>query len=95
MTYQLAREVDALYEADVARQWEELNALPEDKYPEWNDAIKSIEKALTHLAKVQDLLYEASNHVTGSSEYDRIESLATSVSDLYDHIVNQRQRMEG
>lgn len=95
MTNQFGQDVDAMYEAYVARQWEELNASPEDDFPEWGNAIECIESALKLLSKAEDELYEAAGHVEGSPEYDRIVSLAMSVSDLYDHILDQNQRMRG
>lgn len=90
MTNQFGQDVDAMYEASVAREWEELN---EDEFPEWPNAIECIESALKLLSEAEDELYEASGHVEGSPEYDRIVSLAMGVSDLHDHILNQKQRM--
>lgn len=95
MTNQFGQDVDAMYEASVARQWEELNASPEDDFPEWGNAIECIENALKLLSNAEDTLYEAAGYVEGSPEYDRIVSLAMGVSDLYDHILDQNQRMRG
>ena len=95
MKNQFGQDVDAMYEASVARQWEELNATPEDDFPELGNAIECIESVLKLLSKAEDELYEAAGHVEGSPEYDRIVSLAMSVSDLYDHILDQNQRMRG
>ena len=95
MTNQFGQDVDAMYEASVAKEWEKLNATQEDEFPEWNNALDCVETALNLLSNAEDRLYEASRHVEGSPEYDRIVSLAMSVSDLYDHILDQDQRMRG
>ena len=49
-------ELDRMYEAAIADEWEELNKPPVRKYPEWNDAINKIESARELLSEAAELL---------------------------------------
>lgn len=89
-----AQDVDAMWEADAAAEWERINECESDKYPYWINAEYKLSEAKSLLSKAEGQLNLAVEYVKGSSQEDRIVSLIDSVSELYDAIYEQIQKMK-
>lgn len=89
------QDVDTLWEADAAMQWERENDCESDHFPGWRRAERSIEKAMKTLCDAEEMLLAASDHVKGSSQEDRLLALVDSVSELSDNVREQFNRMKG
>jgi len=87
-------ELDRMYEAAIADEWEEINKTPERKYPEWNDAIKKIESARELLSEAAEILKAGAELVEGSFEDDRILSLQSEAYYLAADVTKQVERMK-
>ncbi len=87
-------EVDMACEAAAAEQWEELNQCESDNFPDWEDAEKMIQEAIELLDNAETLLHTASGYVSGSTQEDKIESLADGIAELYFSLKNQKKEME-
>ena len=87
-------ELDRMYEAAIADEWEEQNKPPERKQPEWNEAIKKIETARSLLAEAAEMLVESSRLVEGSYEDYRILSLQSETEYLARDYAKQAERMK-
>lgn len=85
------RELDRMYEAAVAQDWEEQNA---GNTPEWESAIKAIRIAGNLLTEANAKLTEAAKLVKWSAERYRIESLADEISWMAKDIAKQMERMK-
>lgn len=87
-------ELDRMYEAALADEWEEINKPPERKYPEWTDAIKKLEAARELLTEAAEILTEGAELVEGSFEDDRILSLQSETEHLAADFTKQVERMK-
>ena len=74
--------IDAMFEAAVAEEWEKQNRTGREICPEWDKAIKQIEKARDLLTDAENILNEAAEMVGLSCEADRIRSLEDEISFL-------------
>ena len=90
----VTQDVDAMWEADAAAEWERINECESDKYPYWTNAEYKLSDAQKLLSKAEDCLGEAAEYVKDSSQDDRIMSLMDDASKLYDAIYEQLQRMK-
>ena len=86
-------ELDQMYEAAVADDWEEQNKPESERFPEWNAAKMQIKKAGLFLREAVNLLLQGQSMVHGSSEDCRIGSIADEVSFLAGDIEKQLGRM--
>ena len=82
-------ELDRMYEAALADDWEDQN----QPHPGRGDAIGNLKSATAFLSEAIDVLKEAQEHMDGSSQYDRIGSLADEVGFLLKDIEKQIERM--
>ena len=87
-------ELDRMYEAELADEWEEINKPPERKYPEWNEAINKLEVAKELLSEVSEILTAGAELVEGSFEDDRILSLQSEAYYLAADVTKQVERMK-
>ena len=87
------QDVDAMWEADAAAEWERLNDCESDHFPHWKSAENKMVSALRFLSDALDLLTDAAQDISGSSQEDRIDSLADDVSKIYDEVYQQKERM--
>lgn len=89
--YRTMQDAGAMWEADAAAEWEMKNA---NDIPTWTNAEDKLAEAVSFLNKVESLLDMAAGYVDGSTESDRIASLAASVSELSDQVSAQKRRMK-
>ena len=82
-------ELDRMYEAALADDWEEQTR----PHPGREDAIVNLKSATAFLSEAIDVLKEAQERMDGSSQYDRIGSLADEVGFLLTDIEKQIERM--
>lgn len=83
-------DLDRMYEAAMAQEWEERNA---GDYPGWLEAVKGIQAAVNWLHDAAEQLTTAAALVAGSSETDRISSLADEIEFLSKDLEKQAERM--
>ena len=86
-------DVDRIYEAALADEWEEQNKSERDKFPKWDEAIKKLQVAKTTLVAAASLLYEARDMIEESTQEDRIASLAEDTDNLAAEVAKQIERM--
>ena len=86
--------VDRMIEAAAAEEWEKQNRTGREICPEWDEAIKKVEKARELMQNVFDTLKEAAEMVGLSCEMDRINSLADGVDFLGKDMDKQAERMK-
>ena len=86
--------VDRMIEAAVAEEWEQQNRTGREICPEWDNAIKQIEKARELMQDAEELLKEAAEMVNASCETDRIASLADEIRFLGADMDKQTERMK-
>ena len=86
--------IDAMFEAAVAEEWERQNRTGREICPEWDKAIKQIEKARDLLTDAENILNEAAEMVDLSCESDRIRSLEDEISFLGKDLEKQTERMK-
>ena len=86
-------ELDRIYEAAIADDWEEQNKQEKDSFPEWDKAIKNLYCARATLSSAVELLTKAAAYVEGSTQEDRIASLSNSLEDIATEIAIQIERM--
>ena len=86
--------LDAMFEAAVADEWEKQNRTGREICPEWDKAIKQIEKARDFLTDVENVLNEAAEMVGLSCEADRIRSLVDEIGFLGKDLEKQTERMK-
>ena len=86
--------IDAMFEAAAAEEWEKQNRTGREICPEWDKAIKQIEKARDLLTDAENILNEAAEMVDLSCESDRIRSLEDEISFLGKDLEKQTERMK-
>lgn len=86
--------LDAMFEAAVAEEWEKQNRTGREICPEWDKAIKQIEKARDLLTDAENILNEAAEMVDLSCESDRIRSLEDEIRFLGKDLEKQTERMK-
>lgn len=86
--------LDAMFEAAVAEEWEKQNRTGREICPEWDKAIKQIEKARDLLTDAENILNEAAEMVDLSCESDRIRSLEDEIRFLGNDLDKQTERMK-
>lgn len=85
------KDLDQMYEAAVADEWEDRN---NHSFPEWKTAVESMTKVGNWLKDTVATLNEAAHMVNGSSEEDRILSIASEISFLMEDLRKQTERMK-
>ena len=86
-------DVDRIYEAALADEWEEQNKSERDSFPKWDEAIKKLQTAKAAVAAAVAMIYEASEMLEGSTQEDRIASLAEDADNLAAEVAQQIERM--
>ena len=86
-------ELDRMYEAALADDWEEQNRPESEKFPNWEKAVSGLQIAKATLAAAAAILYEAQEMIEGSTQEDRIGSLAASVDEMAAEVAQQIERM--
>ena len=86
-------ELDRIYEAAIADEWEELTKPPE-KPEGWQDACKKIVSAVDLLREAVETLKEAAEMVEGTVKVDRIRCLESETYYLAADVEKQAERMK-
>ena len=86
-------DIDRIYEAALADEWEDRNRSGREIYPEWDAAIKKVRDARESLKDAVEVLKEAKDMVADSAEDDRISSLADEIGFLMKDLEKQAERM--
>lgn len=86
-------ELDRIYEAAVADDWEEQNKPESESFPKWKEATEKLKKARLAIFTANGLISEAAEMVEGSTQEDRIASLSNSLEDIATEIAIQIERM--
>lgn len=86
-------ELDRIYEAAVADDWEEQNKPESESFPNWKEATEKLKTARLAIFSASGLISEAAEMVEGSTQEDRIASLANSLEDIATEIIVQIERM--
>ncbi len=86
--------LDAMFEAAVSEEWEKQNRTGREICPEWDKAIKQLEKARDLLIDAENILNEAAEMVDLSCESDRIRSLEDEIRSLGKDLEKQTERMK-
>lgn len=86
-------ELDRIYEAAVADDWEEQNKPESESFPKWKEATEKLTRARVAIYAAVGLISEAAEMVEGSTQEDRIASLASTLEDTAATVANQIERM--
>ena len=86
-------DVDRIYEAALADEWEEQNRPERDSFPDWDKAVKKLQIAFTVVCAAVAQLEMAKDMIEGSTQEDRIGSLQDDMEALAVAIYGQRERM--
>lgn len=86
-------ELDMMYEAAVADEWEEQNKPAAKVFPMWDTAIGNVKTAQARLTEAVELLKDAAEMIPDSREDDRILSIADEVEFLLQDLQKQEERM--
>lgn len=84
-----AWQVDAMWEAESARIWEEMNA-PDPYENQMQTAAKSLKEAIDRLKKGTDLVAEAANDLQGTP----MECLVASFTDQLEDLTNGLRQLQ-
>ena len=87
-------DVDMIYEAAVADDWEEQNRPESEGFPNWKDATAKMTLAKASLVAAAALISEASEMVEGSTQEDRIASLSAETDSIAASVANLIERMK-
>ena len=87
------QDVDAMWEADAAAEWERLNEEPEEA-EEYREAASEMESACEELINAIDSMSDAAKEVNGTVGYDRIVSLMNDLEDIYSDILILKNHMK-
>ena len=83
----MRQDVDAIWEAEAAEQWERLNAHdPREK--ELKEAALDMRLAMREISDGEDYLYDAVAKLSGTPMADKVQSLVEEVLDLHGQIEN-------
>lgn len=91
-TDSLAAEVDAMWESDAAREWEELNDSADET--QWLDSIHGLELAKDAMYDAIQRIAEASDGLGLDPEAYRIESLLDEAETLLTAVKDQIEKMQ-
>ena len=86
-------DVDRIYEAALADEWEEQNKSERDNFPKWDEAIKKLQTAKAAVVAAVAMIYEASEMLEGSTQEDRIASIACDIDTKSTALYGQIERM--
>lgn len=90
--FRTTQDVDAMWEADAAAEWERINA-PDPNEKHYLDAASSLSVAINHMDKALDYLDDAANEVEGLPAEDRIRSLFNELEEIYDSIKSLQNQL--
>ena len=86
-------DVDRIYEAALADEWEEQNKSERDNFPKWDEAIRKLQTAKAAVVAAVAMIYEASEMLEGSTQEDRIASIAAGIDEMAAEVAQQIERM--
>ena len=86
-------DVDRIYEAALADEWEEQNRPESESFPDWGKAVAGLLIAKATIAAAASILYEARDRIEESTLEDRIASLADQCDTLAEEVAKQIERM--
>ena len=86
-------DVDRIYEAALADEWEEQNKSERDNFPDWDKAIRKLRVAKATILATVSLVCSIADHVEGSTQEDRIRSIADDLATLSEEVAQQIERM--
>lgn len=87
------QDIDAMYEADTAAEWERLNEEPEDA-EKYRDAASEMEDACEKLGDAMNYMSDAAHEADGTVGYDRVVSLMNDLEDIYCEILILKNHMK-
>lgn len=87
------QDVDAMWEADAAAEWERLNA-PDEHENEYKDAAEWLKKAIEELTHGIDKVLAASDCVRGIPCEDRILSFHDELDDIATDLNRLQKQLE-
>ena len=86
-------DVDRIYEAALADEWEEQNRPESESFPDWKEATEKLKQARALISDAVTLIFEASNMVEGSTFEDRIASFGSCFEDHGAALATLTERM--
>ena len=86
-------DVDRIYEAALADDWEEQNKSERDNFPKWDEAIKKLQTAKAAVVAAVSMIFEASALVEESTQEDRIASIGMDIDENATALYRQIERM--
>lgn len=86
-------DVDRIYESALADEWEEQNKSERDNFPDWDKAIRKLHVAKATIVAAVALVCSSADHVEGSTQEDRIRSIADDLDNLAEEVAQQIERM--
>ena len=87
-------DVDRIYEAELADEWEEQNRPESEGFPQWKEAVEKLTLAKESIAAAVSLIFEASDMVEGSTFEDRIASFGSCFEDHRAALSTMTERMK-
>lgn len=88
------QDVDAMWEADAAAEWERINDVP-DYSEQYKEAALDMKEATDGISTAIDLLSEAVEAVKGTDAEDKIVSLLNDLDDLWTDIRIMAKELKG
>lgn len=88
------QDVDAMWEADAAAEWERINDVP-DYSEQYKEAALDMKEATDGISTAINLLSEAVEAVKGTDAEDKIVSLLNDLDDLWTDIRIMAKELKG
>lgn len=88
------QDVDGMWEADAAAEWERINDVP-DYSEQYKEAALNMKEATDGISTAIDLLSEAVEAVKGTDAEDKIVSLLNDLDDLWTDIRIMAKELKG
>lgn len=87
------QDVDAMWEADAAAEWERINE-PDMDAERIKDAAELVNNAYDSMANAIQWLYEASKEAEGTLAEDKVISIMDDLEALHDDVLSLKIRMK-
>lgn len=88
------QDVDAMWEADAAAEWERLNA-DDPNEEKLKNAAYELGNAREYMMDALDSIYEAAKEADGTDAYDKIMSLLNDLDDLKGEVYALKEELKG
>ena len=89
----LEQDVQAMWEADAAAEWERISK-PDEDAEKMMDAAPAVRDSYHFICKAMDALYDAFKEVEGTVAEDKIASLMNDLEDLQDDVLSMKCDLE-